>query len=69
MRSMVSVHGSLITKTQHEHTTKQYMWQNPKTVLSGAENTETGNNHPQTPTQNKLPKYGSQSETMTNTCL
>ena len=26
-------------------------------------------NHPQNPTQNRLPKYGSQSETMTNTCL
>ena len=35
-----------------------------ETVLTGAENTETGNNHPQSPTQNRLPKYGSQSETM-----
>jgi hypothetical protein len=42
---------------------------NPETALSGATNTKTGNNHPQNPTQNRLPKYGSQSETMTNTCL
>ena len=41
----------------------------PKPVLSGAANIKTGNNHPQILTQNRLPKYGSQSETMTNTCL
>ena len=40
-----------------------------ETALSGAANTKTGNNHPQIPTQNRLPKYGSQSETRTNTCL
>jgi hypothetical protein len=40
-----------------------------ETVLTGAENTKTGKNHTQIPTQNRLPKYGSQSETMTNTCL
>ena len=28
--------------------------------------TKTEDNHPQDPTQNRLPKYGSQSETMTN---
>ena len=42
--------------------------ENPKPVPCGT-NTDTGDNHPQNPTPNRLPKYGSQSETMTNTCL
>ena len=53
-------------KRKREHSTPQN--KNNKrgkteTVLSGAENTETGNNNPQNTQRTWLPKYGSHSET------
>ena len=38
-----------------------------ETVLSGAD-TKTENNYPQNPCGQELPKYGSQSETTTDSC-
>ena len=57
IRSLVGVHV-LIGKNEHKY--KITKWTGNETVPCG---TDTGNNHPQNPTQNRLPKYGSQSET------
>jgi hypothetical protein len=65
MRSMVRVHIVFNVNTEHLNKNNK----TTKTVLNGAAIHRTEKNHPQLKGETRLPKYGSQSGTMIDSCL